>query len=316
MAKHNIEATKELGNFIIKYRGNGITVDNFAELKTILCLDPDPNIEVKGGMGSKYSLLDLVFVNHNYEHIEFVLKNYYLNVESTLDEKGNNIVFKACKENRADILTAVENSGKTHIDYNKANNKGETPLLIALKYSKECFVLLLNDPCIKLNYQFKNLNSNSLLHILCNEPISENDYSYNYYNELFNILINKPNLDINLKNTYGLTPIMMAAKNNNFKFVEAIINYKHPLNNEKVDTSTIDIFSKTAIDYAHNSEIIKLLSSSKTEIFIDKLMKLIISHNDVPAAVLSNILVDTGINLVNPSEGTNLIGDDAVEIAQ
>ncbi|XP_067685868.1 putative ankyrin repeat protein RF_0381 [Haliotis asinina] len=116
---------------------------------------------------------------------------------SVVDKNGNNVLHLACRTGKKMMAEYILT--QTTVDINSRNNRKMTPLLIAAYYGKiDVLGLLLEAGA---NALAADHNSNNMLHICCSRG----------HVDTVKYILNSSMVDINSKNSKGMTPVLIAA---------------------------------------------------------------------------------------------------------
>jgi ankyrin repeat protein len=152
-----------------------------------------------------------------------------------------------------------------NIDVNKKVSAFDldTCLTVSCKQgNKQLIELLLNNDNLDINK--RGMNGNTGLIEICRNL--EQNYNYDHndnYDEIANILLNHPKIDINARNHYGETVLHIAVMKNNIPLIKSLIKTK------KINLDTSDGRGYTPLNIAVNygfTKICELLVKNKCDV--------------------------------------------------
>ena len=177
----------------------------------------------------------------NLEVLNILLQNNNINIHLK-NSKGHNALHVAIYYGFFDAIKLLINSG---IDINSKDNNGNIPLLMT--YDHDIIMYLLKYS-INIDINMKdNDNKNILFHTI----------QYNYYDIVEEIL--SRDIDINATNNYENTALITAVYMNSINIVKILLNVTN------IDLNIKNIFGLSALDIAlqrDKTEIIVLLKNA------------------------------------------------------
>jgi hypothetical protein len=210
------------------------------------CINANDNLEKTCGFHifDKYNILKkLVALGSSMDSVE------YLQSECISDKEE--LFFIACENNNIDYLNFIIKK----ININTQNNKNkDTGLHIACRNGFSNIVKLLLENGIDQTIKNNRNDQDSAMHVAA-------FYNYDHCIEL---LLNDPNVNINILNKKGETPLFDACRKGNIKSVKLLIKNKADYNIKNNDNMTIREISHGSV-YGicrsmpeHLNDIIKL----------------------------------------------------------
>ena len=159
---------------------------------------------------------------------------------------GKTALHYACNatEINEELVKALTAEGKCDISI--ADNSGETALQIALKRGLYILIriLLLSSQKSVLDKVIKNTIPGSLL---LYTAFATSDY------EMMECLVSIENCILNVQDENGMTPLHITCKDNDIRAVRIL------LSNEKCDTTVLDKYGKSAVEYTNDYHILREL---------------------------------------------------------
>lgn len=144
----------------------------------------------------------------------------------------------------------IEGWIKLGADVNGRNSEGKTPLMMAVKAGEYKIAEFLVEKGARVDQVYSD--STALIDLVSNEPDDRYDLP------MLELLI-KAGADVNIKNEYGLTPLLIAVKNRLIFFADALLK-------AGADVNAVDPGGRTAKQIAHDR------LSSGIEMLIDSYM--------------------------------------------
>ncbi|OHT11503.1 hypothetical protein TRFO_19046 [Tritrichomonas foetus] len=246
--------TDSIQNFFILLKDKRININTNSEITPVAyCIKRnldqifttllnDSKLDVNQYSRSGYTPLHLAILNNNLFAIKMLLEKECDQSLTTM-KKSDTVAHLAVKVNSLQIFNMFPN-----IDVNIRNNKDQTLLHYAAIYdSRKIMNLLINNPRIDLNPI--DYEGNTPLH-----------YSIKKYNkEIFDLLLCFESLDINIRNKNHETPLIAAFKDNYDKSRNFILKL---LGKKNIDTNLSDQLGYSPLHHAiklNDELIVKIL---------------------------------------------------------
>lgn len=218
------------------------------------------------------------------------------------DRHGNNIAQLYAKSPYVEVPDIILDR-KYNIDINYKNYKGNTIMDIALTEQNNNIInSLLDKGYIYFNDQ--NKDGDTILH-----TIIKYRHSKRYYNMGINFLLVNKNVDVNMQNNNGNTPLHLGLLYNDYGITMGLLSHKDiniDLPN-KNNSTPLDIAIKK---YGDGIDSSLLLDTSKQDKFGDTALHLVANNNNNNDILLKFILLNNknsnSINLQNINDNTAL----------
>ena len=210
-------------------------------LKILLtCNDIDLNIQDNQG---NTALIHTAIVN-NIEGTRLLLSAKSTKLEIT-NNYGDTAVLEAVRGGNLKILEMLHNHGAK---FDVVTDTGYTPLLVASQNGHVDLIdYLIDSSLAAVNEQNGSTGETALMISVENA----ND-------EVLKLLLNKKNIDVNIKDSENVTPLIKATMRNNIKAIQELVTNSHLL----CDVNAIDDHGETALIWAAktgNNKAVELL---------------------------------------------------------
>lgn len=213
-----------------------------------------------------------LYVNMFLEHLAILKKDDLIKeIFDTKDNLGETPFLKAVKENRTDMVKLIYDV--SDVNPNVMDMSGKTPLIYAIKHGDQnVFSKLLADPKINVNladYQ----QMTPLMHAISQLALEDNEVN----NHMAFALLNRPDININLKNLRGYTVLTL------------LIHIKHeigPKNKGKLQYDGLDsnFYASFPTCFAQTSPAglsMNNFSEHCKDDHIDRLISILIQRKDI-----------------------------------